>query len=462
MSTINMARSLIAVFLFSSLCLADSQVRIVRLSSVDGNVQVDRNTGQGFERAFLNLPITEGTKLQTGNDGRAEVEFEDGSVLRLAPGAVVEFSHLALKDSGTKSSEIKLQQGTAYVDFRGKDEFSLDFGRQTISPRDPAHFRVQMNDANAVVAVFKGKIKVDGDSGSVNVGKNDAVTFDLANHDKYETAELEDLPFDSWDKEQGKYHDSYFNKNRDYVQSSYGVSDLNYYGTFFNAPGYGSLWQPYFVNAGWNPFMDGAWAFYPGAGYTWVSAYPWGWTPFHCGSWLYGPSFGWAWQPGGCIGGFGFVPIIGAPMGFQRPMPPAGAPGRGTIVMGPRPITRAVLPTNRVVIQNNSAGLGIPRGSIRNLSHLSSQVRQKGSVTTGFRPTPIVNPRPVTGNAGMPTRTNSAGSASRTSTPSKTAPAATAPRTAPPPSRTSPSMGIPRSSGGGGMSVPRSAPPRTR
>ena len=65
--------------------VADSQVRVVRLSEVQGDVKVDRNLGQGYEKAFLNLPITQGVKLQTKNDGRAEVEFEDGSVVRLTP-----------------------------------------------------------------------------------------------------------------------------------------------------------------------------------------------------------------------------------------------------------------------------------------------------------------------------------------------------------------------------------------
>src|ERR1051326_2681256 len=88
MGAVRVVRWLAATLLFSTLCFADSQVRIVRLSSVDGDVQVDRNTGQ-FEKAFLNLPITEGVKAQTGRAGRAEIQFEDGSVVRLAPGAGV-------------------------------------------------------------------------------------------------------------------------------------------------------------------------------------------------------------------------------------------------------------------------------------------------------------------------------------------------------------------------------------
>src|ERR1044072_6785622 len=141
MGAVRVVRWLVATLLFSTLCFADFQVRIVRLSSLHADLQVDRNTGQ-FEKAFLNLPITEGVKVQTGRAGRAEIEFEDGSVVRLAPGAVVEFTHLALKDSGTKTSELKLQQGTAYVDFRGTNEFTLNFGRESISPKDPVHFRV--------------------------------------------------------------------------------------------------------------------------------------------------------------------------------------------------------------------------------------------------------------------------------------------------------------------------------
>ena len=41
-------------FLLSASAWADSNVRIVRLSLVDGPVQLDRATGEGFERAIMN------------------------------------------------------------------------------------------------------------------------------------------------------------------------------------------------------------------------------------------------------------------------------------------------------------------------------------------------------------------------------------------------------------------------
>jgi hypothetical protein len=81
---------------------AESHVRIVRLSQIQGTVQVDRGTGQGFEKAFLNMPVVQDMKLATKDDGRAEVEFEDGSTLRLASGTNVVFSGLSAQDSGAK------------------------------------------------------------------------------------------------------------------------------------------------------------------------------------------------------------------------------------------------------------------------------------------------------------------------------------------------------------------------
>jgi hypothetical protein len=420
--TSSLIQLVLAILLLPSFAFADSQVRIVRLSSVDGDVQIDRDTGAGWEKAFLNLPITQGVKLQTGSEGRAEVEFEDGSVVRLAPKSVVEFPGLSLRDSGSRVSAVMVQQGTVYVNFgaQKEDEFTLTFAKEKVVLTEPVHFRVQVGDASATLAVFDGSANIAGPSASVEVEKKHSVSFDLANHDQYEMAKLSEEPFDTWDKEQDKYHKTYLSKNHDYSANAYGASDLNYYGNFFSAPGYGMVWQPYFVSAGWDPFTDGGWAWYPGYGYTWVSAYPWGWTPYHCGSWLYGASFGWAWQPGGCGSWFAFPPVIHAPMGFRQPQPPAGRPGRGTIVMVPRPIvSNTLVSSHRMVIEKNSAGLGIPRGSIRDMSRLSNNVRQNGSVRVNFRPVAPPNPvmpRAATNPAGMPR--SGASQVSRPSAPS--------------------------------------------
>src|SRR5438552_4841303 len=113
--------------------MAASQARIVCLSDVQGSVQIDKNTGLGFASAFLNLPITQGAQVRTHDRGRAEIEFEDGSTLRLTPNTTVEFSALGLSDTGKRISTIILVEGMAYVNWLGKDDLSLNFSREKIS-----------------------------------------------------------------------------------------------------------------------------------------------------------------------------------------------------------------------------------------------------------------------------------------------------------------------------------------
>ena len=137
------------------------------------------------------------------------------------------------------------------------------------------------------MAVFNGEVEVNGASGKVDVEKKHSATFDLAGSAPYTLANnLEPDPYDDWDKQQDKYHQQYSAANS-YSPYAYGASDLNYYGSFYNIPGYGMMWQPYLVGAGWDPFMNGAWMWYPGAGYAWISSLSWGWTPYRYGSWTY-------------------------------------------------------------------------------------------------------------------------------------------------------------------------------
>src|SRR5207302_9472714 len=52
---------LASLVLFAASAAADSRARIVRLSFVEGNVQMDQRDGRGLQKAFLNMPIGQGT-----------------------------------------------------------------------------------------------------------------------------------------------------------------------------------------------------------------------------------------------------------------------------------------------------------------------------------------------------------------------------------------------------------------
>jgi hypothetical protein len=360
--------------------VAESQARIVRLSDVHGTVQIDKNAGLGFENAFANLPITQGTQLRSGENGRAEIEFEDGSTLRVTPNTTVEFSRLGLNDEGKRISAVNLTEGKAYVNWLGKsgDEFTLNFSHERVELRQAAHFRVGTSSTTADIASFKNDLEVVGPSGAVKVAKKKMITFDLNDSDRATVAKnLEQDPYDEWDQHAIQYHDQYSKNNS--TPYGYGYSDLNYYGAYSNVSGYGTLWQPYFAGIGWNPFMDGAWSWYPGTGFMWASAYPWGWMPYYYGSWVSVPGFGWGWQPGGWNGWRGGIRYTGATIaGFHAPVAPSGTVS--TVVVGKGGAVGATTAGMRTLVSSGTAGLGIPRGSYGNLHQLNSQVAKSGSV----------------------------------------------------------------------------------
>ena len=370
---------------------SDSQVRIVRLSYVEGSVQIARASASGFDKALLNLPVAQGATLRTGTGGRAEVEFEDGTTIRLTANSTVEFPQLSLRDSGGKVSAVQVKLGTVYVDYAGEknEQFTILFSHEKLALTRSAHLRIGISDSDATVAVFKGEIQIEGPSGTVEVGKGRTASFDFLNNDRQSLAKgIDEDSYDAWDKQQDQYHLRYTsNSYSNYSPYAYGVSDLNYYGNFFNAPGYGMMWQPYFAGVGWDPFMDGAWAFNPGWGYGWVSAYPWGWTPYHYGTWVFLPGYGWAWQPGGVWTTWYAQPrVLNPPRNFSLPQVPTA--GKTTVVVnrGPQSTNQT---GSKLIIRNNSAGLGVPRGEVNNLAKVSQQVQVRGAVTERVHAAPV-------------------------------------------------------------------------
>jgi hypothetical protein len=91
----------------------------VRLSYVQGDVRFNRGNGKHpdlkklWEQAEENLPIENNFALATG-DGRAEIEFENTSMIYLAENSVVLFERLSEKD-GVPETRLGIVSGTATI-----------------------------------------------------------------------------------------------------------------------------------------------------------------------------------------------------------------------------------------------------------------------------------------------------------------------------------------------------------
>ena len=396
-----------------------SKVRIVRLSDVRGDVQMDRNTGS-FESVLANLPVVEHNRLQTGL-GVAEIEFEDNSTLRVGPRSIVEFPELDRSPAGATISSVRLVKGMAYVSLlktRG-NEFNLLFGKRKLQLPPASHVRLQLDGQQATLAVLDGTVHIDGSGGPVDVSKKKTVTFPTLEQDAEPTIAKNFVPvaLDSWDKNQAETHAQAKANTAFGAPYSYGLADMMYYGAFTSVGSCGSMWRPYFASANWSPYSNGAWAWYQGAGYTWVSPYPWGWTPYHFGNWSYCSGAGWGWRPGGSwnglnnvaggtMAGGGAVPTGPVPHPLPaRPIRPPSPGGPTLRAVDMQPLVRSEVTAGSFVFRRDSAGLGIPRDGLGRLDKISHSAIDHGTATTPVYvsgpPAVMRNGRPVSEGVGV-------------------------------------------------------------
>jgi hypothetical protein len=283
-----------------------SRARVVRLSFVEGQVSIQRPDIAEWTDAPVNTPIEEGFKLATGEGGFAEVEFENGSTVRLGQLTLLEFTQLGLASEGSKINRLTLNSGyaTFHASPEGQDVYEVATSNGTLSPRGKALFRVDVDSSEERLEVFNGFVDLAGPLGSWTLNKNSILDF---SPDADQPVQLsEGITKDDWDRwvedregqEQAASNalspGGYTNNGSDDV---YGWSDLAYYGNWSYMSGYGYGWTPT-VNAGWSPYSTGRWVWYPGFGFVWISADPWGWLPYHYGGWEFIAGMGWVWFPG--------------------------------------------------------------------------------------------------------------------------------------------------------------------
>ena len=321
--------SLIFVLLgLTALASAESHARIVRLSYIEGDVELDRRDGRGFQKAFLNMPLIEDARVWTRGDARAEIEFEDGSTLRMVPDTIIEFRELGRRGNDDLVSLIDIQEGVLYgnVKHHGGDDFRITFGQEQLTLNKSSRFRLGVSSGETKLAVFRGELDLLRFNGErVQIRKNETLEFSADDRARtYLARGITEEAHDYWDRQREEERSTYAADQRyNNARYSYGYYDLNRYGNFFEVAGYGWVWRPLHVGFTWDPFSDGSWVFYPAVGYVWVSPYQWGWTPYRYGSWVYIHNRGWCWRRGHTYNTwYNVTNIYNPPPMYVRPQPP--------------------------------------------------------------------------------------------------------------------------------------------
>jgi hypothetical protein len=252
------------------------------------------------EEAAANMPFLPGDRLWTDEVGRVELQFDDGSVLRLDTRSKLDY----LGNDRSDLVSLRLWSGSLYLHAqRDNSGFEIETPGGVVETAARGVYRIDVDGGEARLSVYEGEATLESGRRRVSLGSGErsyarrgespdrARSFDRR----------EDDEFARWDDERNG-QTAWAGDNRRYLPDDvlpYGA-DLEANGSWYYEAEVGHVWRPH-VSAGWRPYSNGRWI-WTVYGWTWVPYDSWGWAPFHYGRWGYSPALGWYWIPGSTWG----------------------------------------------------------------------------------------------------------------------------------------------------------------
>ena len=286
----------------------------LRISVIEGDVQVRTEDTGEWVPASINMPLFDGDRIWVPEGGRTELQLRDGTFFRLD-----ENSALEILTIDRDSFQFYLTEGRSYANFRGLKGSLLQIDTPVSSIRvyERSNFRIETTqDGYTDISVYRGLVYAENRDGRTSVDGGKTLSLREGTD-----AELSPLgPPDEWER-WNRERDRRFAERR--PPSRYLPDELQLYSSDFEENGrwvqvreYGYVWTPtVVVSVGWAPYRIGRWVWI-GGDYVWVSYEPWGWAPYHYGRWAFIPTVGWCWVPparGAVYWGPGFVGWVRTP-----------------------------------------------------------------------------------------------------------------------------------------------------
>jgi len=276
--------------------LADPPGRVGRVSLVEGAMSMQSAEQPQWAPAGINFPVTAGETFWTESQSRGEIEI-GAAELRLD--AQTELSILRLDDG---SAVIRVDQGVinlhlvvmppgglqvitraGQLDLLQPGSYHVDAGRP--GP-DGTLGNTEMNVLDGAARLAGPRTAVDIQPGEGAVIPADLSTLTLIAGGA--------TPFDNWALSRER-RETALQSTQYLSPDTTGYQDLDSYGSWGMAPGYGPAWYPA-VGSDWAPYRNGHWAYVAPWGWTWIDDAPWGFAPFHYGRWV-DVGDRWAWLP---------------------------------------------------------------------------------------------------------------------------------------------------------------------
>ncbi len=347
---------------------------LIRLSFIEGDVQIVVQDTTDWTEATINLPLNEGDRLWVSDSGKAELQIRGGVYAR-ADGN----SALDILTVSNDSAQFYLGQGHVYINNRrgGIKTVQVDTPLSSLRSYDNSIMMIDVSeDGVTEISVLKGYVYAESRAGATQVsagktltiwGENKAELAPIGSPDDWERWNMErDQRLNAW-SESSRYLPDELHEY---------ASDFDDNGRWDYVSDYGYVWVPAVTIASWAPYTYGRWVWIRGS-YVWIDHNPWGWAPGHYGRWVFTSARGWCWVPparGAVYWGPGYVGWIVTPSYVAWvPLAPGeiyygyGYYGPGSVniatvnintVMVNRTYVNARVNNSVVVVQRDSFGTG--------------------------------------------------------------------------------------------------------
>jgi len=226
-----------------------AQTRYARLGEIDGSAEMQIHPAEPWKPGLRNTPLRESSWVRTGGASHAEIELDEGSVLRLADNSVCELADYTRLSTGQRITHISLDRGIAYFsgESNWRDALILSMPSAQVSIRRGSRVRLEAGVDFSQLAVLEGEVRFSSAAIELDVPEGKMLKIDPARSDKfYLLPEVAPLDSDAWSLTRDKLLVGDASRNR-LPGLHYGLRDLDAHGEWIDTAEFGIAWKP---NAG--------------------------------------------------------------------------------------------------------------------------------------------------------------------------------------------------------------------
>ncbi len=271
---------------------------------------------RAWSDAEINDPVARGVSLRTEPQARAELRIGSDTI------DLAGSSEIAIADLRERVVEITVRRGRIGLGvgrIGDGESVEVDIPRGGVWLLRPGQYDIAAGDGEAPsrVVAFAGEARFFGGGSEVTADAGTAALLGPGAPSATGEVAAPDA-FSQWCRgravDEARLAAAYF-----VSPAISGLAALDGAGKWKAAAGYGEVWVPGALPAGWAPYRDGHWRWVAPWGWTWIDDEAWGFAPSHYGRWAFVDQH-WAWVPGGYAAHPVYAPAV---VGFL------GTPGVG-------------------------------------------------------------------------------------------------------------------------------------